>query len=194
MQDDRPLASFSMQLSLQVLDKKPRTWTDFCFLPSLELLRHEIPLQTCRQIDEVMARTSHLTHFFWSGQLLHYPSKEHSVESIANDIAQSRGGITLEGALRSFGVTMPDYSERDNLSVTIWTYASACFAQYASGDVYVIYGEWINETTSVWLNTEYPALRANPKVGRIWKIQAHYGCVEGSQQIWSSPVDRIAAS
>ncbi|KAH8830038.1 hypothetical protein DL96DRAFT_913682 [Flagelloscypha sp. PMI_526] len=175
-----------MQPTLSVILKNAQSWMNFRFPGSHHLLRDGIPSQTCCQIDEVMTRTSHLTHFFWSGQLLSCPSKEYSVESIANDIAQSRGGITLEGALRLFGVTMPNYSERDTLSVAIWTYASACFAHYASEDVYVVYGEWINETTSVWLNTEYPAIRANHRVERIWKIQAHLGHVEPAQQIWSS--------
>jgi hypothetical protein len=66
---------------------------------------------------------------------------------------------------------MPEFSQRDQASTDIWTYASQQFARRASGNAWVIRGAQ-TRANNVWDTEEFPALQQNPNIRCIFQINA----------------------
>ena len=89
---------------------------------------------------------------------------------IAAEWASKNGGVTLEQSLANSGISAPDFADNPDW----WTNASRTFAQSASGDVRVVLGDNVNPG-GVWMQTELPALQANPNVNSITVINLASG-------------------
>jgi len=96
---------------------------------------------------------------FWSGM-------GEDGARIAENIARQQGGVTLEMAARSSGVSMPQWNAS---TAPIWRDASETFARQASGDVRVVLGPNVTPH-STWSTVELPALRANPNVTSVVSV------------------------
>jgi hypothetical protein len=83
--------------------------------------------------------------------------------------AATQGRMTLEQFARAQGIDLPAFSLSDPASVQAWRDASRAFAQNASGSVMAVVGEGVRPD-SIWLTVELPALRANPNVTYIIRI------------------------
>jgi filamentous hemagglutinin len=83
--------------------------------------------------------------------------------------AAKNGGMTLETTLAARGITLPAWDRNDPASMDAWRQASAEFAQGAQGDVRVLQETGVR-VTSIWKETEYPALISNPNVTSITAI------------------------
>lgn len=106
-------------------------------------------------------QTAPNTAFFWSGH-----SNGIGGESIAQEVASSRGGTTLEMLMKERGIKMPDYDRNNPVSVKAWHDISEAYAQGVSGEVRAVVGKEVR-AESAWLTRELPALRRNPAVTRI---------------------------
>lgn len=101
------------------------------------------------------------TAFFWSGK-----TRGVGGDTVAADIARSRGGTTLEMLVEIRGIKMPKWDSSDPASVRAWEEISAEYARGASGQVRAIVGDRLRPG-NVWETRELPALRANPAVTQI---------------------------
>lgn len=102
--------------------------------------------------------------FFWSGRTNGIGGKEKALE-----IAQSKGGVTLEGLLDSKGVQMPLWSPDDVNAIQAWDDASAKYAEQVSGEIRAIIGQQLRQG-NVWENIELPRLKSNINVTKITKV------------------------
>ncbi|MBK8872234.1 MAG: hypothetical protein IPN19_14660 [Elusimicrobia bacterium] len=100
--------------------------------------------------------------YFWSGR-----TNGIGGEALASKIAQSRGGTTLEGLLKSKGIKMPGSDHP--MSKAAWEEVSLIYANNVSGKVRVVLGQEVREG-SVWRKIEFDTLKANPKVKEIVAI------------------------
>ncbi len=88
--------------------------------------------------------------------------------------AAMQGRTTLEQFVRARGATLPAYNPADTASVQAWRDASLMFAQNARGSVLAVVGESVRPE-SVWATIELPALKANPNVTQIIRIDPFTG-------------------
>lgn len=88
--------------------------------------------------------------------------------------AAMQGRTTLEQFVRAHGATLPAYNPADTASVQAWRDASLMFAQNARGSVLAVVGESVRPE-SVWATIELPALKANPNVTQIIRIDPFTG-------------------
>ena len=102
--------------------------------------------------------------FFWSGRTNGIGGKEKALE-----IAQSKGGVTLEGLLDSKGVQMPLWSPDDVNAIQAWDDVSAKYAEQVSGEIRAIIGQQLRQG-NVWENIELPRLKSNINVTKITKV------------------------
>jgi hypothetical protein len=109
------------------------------------------------------------TAFFWSGR-----SNGIGGQKIAQQIAESRGGTTLEGLIAKNHIDMPDFNKNDPTSVQAWKDISSEFAEGVSGDVSAVVGKDLLPG-NIWENVELPALKQNPNVTRITVIDPETG-------------------
>ena len=109
-------------------------------------------------------RTPKDTAYFWSGTTDGIGGKTRALE-----IANQRGGYTLEKLVTDNSISMPVWDENNPAVVAKWQSTSVRYAKNASGKVYAIIGKDVRPN-SVWLNYELPTLKANPKVTQIIKI------------------------
>lgn len=112
-----------------------------------------------KSIDEIryLLRTETGKAFFWSGR-----TNGIGGEVKALEIAQSKGGITLEGLLKEKGIEMPKFSDNPKL----WEEASAEYAKQASGEIRAVIGKELR-VDNLWENIELPVLKSNPNVAKI---------------------------
>ncbi|MBN6041093.1 RHS repeat-associated core domain-containing protein [Amycolatopsis sp. 195334CR] len=120
--------------------------------------------------------------WFWSGGRHDADGKWNSVMDTANDTAKRNDGTTLEAKLDSNKITMPNWKDEGPFNKPIWDDASAAFARNAKGDVHAILVQpgkdgpipenptdgIARRTDNVFDMTEFPILRHNPNVDRIF--------------------------
>jgi len=103
---------------------------------------------------------------FWSG-----------IKNGAGTAAQwatQNGGVTLEQTLAARGVDLPTWDPSNPASVQAWNKASGNFAAGASGNVTVLQGDTLR-VQSIWGQTEFDALTANPNVTSITSVNPTTG-------------------
>jgi len=125
----------------------PLAWTD----PS--------GLAGCRDVS-----TEPNTAFFWSGRTGGVGGAE-----VAKQIAESRGGTTLEMLTKQRGISMPDWDPNNPIVVKAWSDMSHAYAAGVSGEVRAVIGKNLR-AGNVWESHEIPALLDNPKVSKITTI------------------------
>ncbi|AXB41696.1 RHS repeat-associated core domain-containing protein [Amycolatopsis albispora] len=120
--------------------------------------------------------------WFWSGGRHDKDGNWNSVMDTANDTARRNDGTTLEAKLDSNKITMPNWKDEGEFNKPIWDDASAAFARNAKGDVHAILVQpgkdgpipenptdgIARRTDNVFDMTEFPILRHNPNVDRIF--------------------------
>lgn len=104
------------------------------------------------------------TAYFYSGLGVNGAEK-------AEMMAREHGCVTLEAKLSENGMTMPEYDPQNKETVAAWNGASRAYAERVSGDVHVVVGDKMHDQ-SVFVQTEYPTLLANEKVGRIITVDS----------------------
>ena len=109
------------------------------------------------------------TAFFWSGRSGSFRA---GVE--APRIASTNNGVTLEMIIEQRGVKMPIYDPSDQSSIKAWADVSMEYANGCKGNVRAVIGR-NTRPDSIWLTTELPALKANPRVTRITSIDPESG-------------------
>ncbi len=102
--------------------------------------------------------------FFWSGR-----TKGVGGDVIARQIAQDKGGTTLETLIDQRSIKMPAWDTTNPDVVKAWKTISAEYAAGASGTVRVVLGADLRPG-NVWETAELPALKSNPRVERIIAI------------------------
>jgi hypothetical protein len=108
------------------------------------------------------------------GQAIFYSGKvggERVAWRYAEAEADAHGGTTLGSLLKSRGISIPDHGK---IAYKAWEVASKKFAEGASGTVRVVLGDEV-DASSIWLRIELKALKRNPRVTRIIKIDAATG-------------------
>nr|WP_260393513.1 fibronectin type III domain-containing protein [Riemerella anatipestifer] len=103
--------------------------------------------------------------FFWSGRT----SKGDGVMDMALEIAQSKGGNTLEGLLAKYNIDMPIWDASNPVTVKIWEDVSALYATQVSGEVRAVLGKNLRPG-NIWETVELPRLKQNPNVTKISTI------------------------
>ncbi|MEU3960937.1 FG-GAP-like repeat-containing protein [Streptomyces buecherae] len=112
-------------------------------------------------------RTQPNRAYFWTGR----------IRDEAGDIARSFGGTTLEMAIDSHRLRMPDINDpRSQLGDERWEHASREMARQAAGIVYVVVGHPDNvRPGNIWETQERPRVQANPDVTAIIEITERTG-------------------
>jgi hypothetical protein len=148
----RALAATVAEALTQVVAKLP--------LPVLSKLAAYGVLPTTTEASEDFATATDQA-FFWSGRTAGV-----SVQTVARELAEGRGGTTLEALMDQRGIRLPEWDPNDPASIEAWTNASRSYAQGASGTVYAVLGS-STRAGSVWETVELPALEGNTAVTRI---------------------------
>ena len=107
--------------------------------------------------------------FFWSGRTNGIGGAE-----AAGQIAQAKGGTTLEMLIENRNIDMPAWDATDPNVVQAWKDISADYASGASGTVRAVIGENLRPG-NVWETSELPALMNNPNVNQIITIDPATG-------------------
>lgn len=102
--------------------------------------------------------------FFWSGKTDGIGGAE-----IALQIAQERGGTTLEGLIEAHQIQMPLWDINNPSSIKVWEDVSAEYARQVSGEVFAVVGTQLREG-NIWETVELPRLMGNHNVTKITKI------------------------
>jgi RHS repeat-associated protein len=118
-----------------------------------------VGLSGCKDVS-----TSKNTAFFWSGR-----TDGVGGQDIAREIAESRGGTTLEKLLEERKIKMPEWDKSNPVSVKAWEDISAAYAENVSGDVRAVVGKELRPG-NIWEGKELNALMNNPNVTSITKI------------------------
>jgi hypothetical protein len=129
--------------------------------------------------------------WFWTGGTVDANGDYHSVMDLADFLSKNNGGSTLENKIDGANIQMPGWNDLkkgnpenfDPLSKPVWTDASAALAHNTSGDVYVVMGQ-SRRQDNVFDMTEFPILRHNPNVNRIFTVDWKYRNID---QIWPDP-------
>ncbi|KZV93071.1 hypothetical protein EXIGLDRAFT_55791 [Exidia glandulosa HHB12029] len=108
-------------------------------------------------------------------------SEDDSVMLPTQKLAQQRGGTTLE--LTTKLVVMPSWGGGDKDAKAIWQYASDMYAAASKGDTYFVKGESLRGG-NVWEVHEFPRLKKNPAVKRVFQILMHKASTEQPVQIF----------
>ncbi|MBE9468859.1 MAG: hypothetical protein IMY72_11165 [Bacteroidetes bacterium] len=123
-----------------------------------------------REISEDVAKVAHHLKtepnkaFFWSGITNGIGGK-----NIALDIAESKGGITLEGLLKKKGLDLPEWDINNPVTVKLWEDVSAQYSKQVTGEVRAVVGKTLREG-NIWETIELKRLKANLKVTKITTI------------------------
>ncbi|WP_044174238.1 PAAR domain-containing protein [Phytobacter massiliensis] len=124
------------------------------------------PLINIRKISPKLA-TEPDTAFFWSGR-----SKGMGGPDVAEGIARSRGGVTLESTIKDKNIKMPEWDFDNPQSIKAWEDVSAAYAKQVSGEIRAVVGEELRPG-NIWENVELPRLMANEKVTKITTIDPY---------------------
>ena len=101
------------------------------------------------------------TAFFWSGRTDSVGGAE-----VAANIAEEKGGVTLESTISSKKIVMPEWDFSKPSSMEAWNLASGAYAEQVSGEIRAVVGSNLRPG-NIWENIELPKLKANPKVTKI---------------------------
>lgn len=104
------------------------------------------------------------TAFFWSGRTDGVGGAE-----VAESIAKSRGGVTLESTIKDKNIEMPEWDFDAPQSIKAWEDVSASYARQVSGEVRAVVGQSLREG-NIWENVELPRLIGNDSVTKITTI------------------------
>jgi hypothetical protein len=85
---------------------------------------------------------------------------------VAENIAKSRGGVTLESTIKDKAIEMPEWDFNNPKSIEAWENVSAEYAAQVSGEVRAVVGSELRPG-NIWENVEMPRLINNPKVTKI---------------------------
>jgi len=110
---------------------------------------------------------------FWSGRTNGVGGAD-----VAGKIASSQQGTTLEQLAEARGLNLPAWDPNNPASVQAWSSASQAYAESVSGSVNAVIGNSLRPG-NVWETFELPALKANPNVTEIIRIDP----VTGSKTI-----------
>ncbi|MBU1168227.1 MAG: hypothetical protein KKD44_01545 [Proteobacteria bacterium] len=102
--------------------------------------------------------------FFWSGR-----TNGIGGVKVAGEIAQSRGGTTLEALIEKKGLKMPSWDPSNPSSIKAWEDISSEYASGVSGEVRAVVGQNLRPG-NVWENIELPRLMKNKSVTKITAI------------------------
>ncbi len=105
--------------------------------------------------------------YFWTGL-------GRGGDQVAAQLANARGGTTLEKIVKARGIVLPTWDAANPASVHAWQAASRAYAEGASGTVRAVIGDSIRPG-SIWEKVELPALMANPNVARIIRVNPATG-------------------
>ena len=108
------------------------------------------------------------------GQAYFWSAMGRGGDQVAAEIAMQRGGTTLEQLVQTRGIDLPVWDAENPASINAWGNASRSYAEGASGDVHVILGN-SPRPGNTWETVELPALRSNPNVTRVIKIDPASG-------------------
>lgn len=102
--------------------------------------------------------------FFWSGR-----TEGVGGPDVAEAIAKSRGGVTLESTIKDKNIKMPEWDFDNPQSIKAWEDVSASYAKQVSGEVRAVVGQSLREG-NIWENVELPRLMGNDNVTKITTI------------------------
>lgn len=112
-------------------------------------------------IDTAAFATDPDTAFFWSGR-----TQNVGGESVALEHARAGGGTTLEELMRQRGIELPEWDPDNAEVVSLWSEASAAYADQANGVIRAVVGQDLRPG-NVWESAELPVLRESPNVTKI---------------------------
>ncbi|WP_240914276.1 RHS repeat-associated core domain-containing protein [Microbulbifer sp. SH-1] len=104
------------------------------------------------------------TAFFWSGR-----TDGVGGQDVAWEIAEQKGGVTLEMILENRGVSMPNWDPTNPSSIKAWENISEQYAANVSGEVRAVVGKNMRPG-NIWENKELPALMGNVNVTKITTV------------------------
>lgn len=102
--------------------------------------------------------------FFWSGR-----TEGVGGPDVAEAIAKSRGGVTLESTIKDKNIKMREWDFDNPQSIKAWEDVSASYAKQVSGEVRAVVGQSLREG-NIWENVELPRLMGNDNVTKISTI------------------------
>ena len=114
---------------------------------------------------KLLLKTDVSKAYFWSGRT----SNGNGVKDMALEIAQGKGGTTLEGLLEKFNVIMPEWDNNNPLVVKLWEDVSGLYANQVSGEVRAVLGKNLR-SGNIWETVELPRLKQNINVTKIFTI------------------------
>jgi uncharacterized protein YukE len=115
-------------------------------------------------IDAAAFATDPDTAYFWSGR-----TQNVGGESVALEHARAGGGTTLEELMRQRGIELPEWDPDNPDVVSVWSVASAAYAEQANGVVRAVIGQDLRPG-NVWESAELPVLRSSPDVTQVVRI------------------------
>ncbi|OON79170.1 hypothetical protein [Streptomyces tsukubensis] len=136
---------------------------------------HAADIPTRDQVRAAIGAGAPSTSFFWSGR----DQWEQSVAPRTEKIAVTRGqnGATLAMRLAAGGLRPPEAELHTPETVEFWNFASKEFAAQASGKVWFVRGTSLRPDNT-WEAVEFPALKANPKVTCVFRIDVNVASEE----------------
>ncbi|MEG0268470.1 MAG: hypothetical protein RR649_06885, partial [Carnobacterium sp.] len=111
-----------------------------------------------------LLKTDPNTAFFWSGRTNGVGGAE-----IAEEIAKSKSGVTLESTIKDKEIDMPEWNFNNPNSIKAWEDVSAEYARQVEGEIRAVVGKELREG-NIWENVELPRLISNQQVTRITVI------------------------
>jgi len=102
--------------------------------------------------------------FFWSGK-----TENIGGAVVAEQIAKSKSGTTLELLIKKKNVNIPEWNLNDPLSIRAWEEVSEVYAIQVSGEVKAVVGTHLRPG-NIWENIELPRLKNNENVTQITTI------------------------
>ncbi|WP_392560313.1 hypothetical protein [Orbus mooreae] len=102
--------------------------------------------------------------FFWSGK-----TDNIGGAVVAEQIAKSKSGTTLELLIKEKNVNIPEWNLHDPLSIKAWEEVSEVYATQVSGEVKAVVGTHLRPG-NIWENIELPRLKNNENVTQIITI------------------------
>ncbi len=107
--------------------------------------------------------------FFWSGRTDGVGGAD-----VAANIAEGKGGVTLESTIANKKITMPEWEFNNPSSMEAWDLASGAYAEQVSGEIRAVVGSELRPG-NIWENVELPRLIENPNVTKITTIDPKTG-------------------
>jgi len=108
-----------------------------------------------------LLKTKPNTAFFWSGR-----TNGIGGEAIALEIAQKRGGMTLEGLIAQNKIIMPQWDINNPKIVQVWETVSEWYAKQVTGEVRAVIGKELRPG-NIWETKELQRLKENMNVTKI---------------------------